>query len=744
MPAYKTTWGYSFTVPYPIRLHVAAGPNWDIFQRTDPTIIAFAFDGEKTLSRVGRNEEEQALKDWAIETAFVPGVTPPPPPPLEEMGSIRVLSHPTAANILLDGVLTGKTTTAVITTTAGLHTIGLTKPGYEHFTAPVVILPAQSFQRTYTMQPIEKPPVAPPPPPPLPPPPKVPRNIAEAIALWLTGDVPQWVLAWGDLVDWLADTFGMEIPTVERDKITGEIKLLPEGKRVLVFFSMSAPITAVEKAVHGAVAKGTVTAIRAQAKAAPTKLAADYAKLTAAQKLAVHDSLMKAGPAGEIASDAIFAITGPGLEKAGLTALPKAAKPVAKIVLAVAGLVGLKEFISWAHKELPEILAFPLRDLVTREKWKEAAVVYPTYERLVAVATTFLRATGFEDFLGMPLWQAYADGMDAQAATWKKQIAEGLAAEEPETTISVTTNVDPALANIPAVFIEKVTPFTANIAPGRYDLTVEKEGYAPKVLTVIIKEKQDNPVSVTLKPVPPEITPRAGRLEMAVYDKKTATPILASFYINDRLEKATAHALALDLVPAAYEIRFEAAGYKIWEDTVVVDENVTTKINAQMEKIPPPPIEPPPEEIPPEEIPPKVPEKGRLEVNCNVEAEILIGGQETAKKTPASFELTQGIYSVGLQAEGYVSRATTTLVKAGEPTTVFLELREEAAPPIKILLARVSIQSDPVGAKILVNGVFTGKFTPDSVLLEAGDYEIFLAKSGYKTWSTPLRLTEES
>ena len=75
---------------------------------------------------------------------------------------------------------------------------------------------------------------------------------------------------------------------------------------------------------------------------------------------------------------------------------------------------------------------------------------------------------------------------------------------------------------------------------------------------------------------------------------------------------------------------------------------------------------------------------------------------------------------------------------------VSLNLQETEAPPILVKLARISIQSAPSSAKILVNGVWTKKYTPDSVLLEAGDYELALAKSGFKTWTTPLRLTEES
>lgn len=61
------------------------------------------------------------------------------------------------------------------------------------------------------------------------------------------------------------------------------------------------------------------------------------------------------------------------------------------------------------------------------------------------------------------------------------------------------------------------------------------------------------------------------------------------------------------------------------------------------------------------------------------------------------------------------------------------EIFEEEEPE-KRTVPRIDITSTPSGAKISVDGSFTGKWTPDFVLLEPGTYEVTLDKSRFKTW----------
>ena len=114
------------------------------------------------------------------------------------------------------------------------------------------------------------------------------------------------------------------------------------------------------------------------------------------------------------------------------------------------------------------------------------------------------------------------------------------------------------------------------------------------------------------------------------------------------------------------------------------------------------------------------------------------------QNTPTKIQLEQGTYDVTLKAEGYFDETIRIWINPSETTTRAVTLTAESEPPPTELVARVSVNSSPTGAKILVNGVWTDKYTPDSDLLKAGQYEIGLTKSGYEPWYAPLNLVEES
>ena len=69
MGTFETSWGFAFSVPFFTKSLVASGPNWEIYQRTDPTLIALAFDGNVTKQTVLRNEQQAELVAWAEDNA---------------------------------------------------------------------------------------------------------------------------------------------------------------------------------------------------------------------------------------------------------------------------------------------------------------------------------------------------------------------------------------------------------------------------------------------------------------------------------------------------------------------------------------------------------------------------------------------------------------------------------------------------------------------------------------------------
>ncbi|KKK53448.1 hypothetical protein LCGC14_3094680, partial [marine sediment metagenome] len=134
-----------------------------------------------------------------------PPIEPPPvEPPTVETGSIRILSHPTGADILIDDTPTGKKTTAVITTNTGRRKITLLLDRHVQFTTFEEILPGQSFQRTYTLDPIDEPPEPPTP---------AFSPFAQLLKHFL-GEVPGWWKPIDDFARWATDNFGMDFSTI--------------------------------------------------------------------------------------------------------------------------------------------------------------------------------------------------------------------------------------------------------------------------------------------------------------------------------------------------------------------------------------------------------------------------------------------------------------------------------------------------------------------------------------------------
>lgn len=556
-------------------------------------------------------------------------------------------------------------------------------------------------------------------------------------------DVPQFLLDFDAFMGWATETFGTEMPALQRNAITGKLEKAPVGKKILFFVSMTAPIQAAQPALTGAISNMTAGEIKALARTSPTAMQTAWKAISQADKLKLHTLLQKTA-LGREASDAIFAITGPTLQKAGITNLTSTLTKIWKPLAFIGGIVGLKEAVSWFHKELPEVVGFPLRDLLRDGEYKRAAELLPAYEKLVGIAVNFLRSTGFEAFLGFPIWQGYAAGYEATLQTWKDEIAAGLLVEETGTIGITTTPTGASIMIDGKLFTYPSNTVIDKLIPGNYKITLDLEEHVTYEDTFPVEAGMQTEVKHEFDPIPSEPTPGSGQLQVAVYDYKTSQAITGTLFIKGIAEKYHLHSYALDIEPGTYEIRVEEIGYEVWEDTIAITADEVTKIRAELVKIAEIPPEPPEPDngLPPE--PPAPTEKGKLTVNANVKADIFIGGVETGQKTPSILELTQGIYSIKLKAEGYNDRSTTSLVKSGEAATVFLELFKEDAPPVTTLLARVSVNSTPTGAKILVNGVWTDKYTPDSILLKAGQYEIGLTKSGYEAWNTPLHLVEES
>jgi PEGA domain len=97
-------------------------------------------------------------------------------------------------------------------------------------------------------------------------------------------------------------------------------------------------------------------------------------------------------------------------------------------------------------------------------------------------------------------------------------------------------------------------------------------------------------------------------------------------------------------------------------------------------------------------------------------------------RTPAEIDLPSGIaHQVVLSAPGYKNWVQSVFAEPGRKLSV-----EARLEPI---LARVSVQGDPVGAEVLVDGVPRGK-APQSFELPATEHRIEVRKEGFQTFKT--------
>jgi len=695
------------------------------------------------MGRLTENELELSpdeLEAWIRggKTGTFPGE------PVVEKAFLSIDSEPAGAKVFIDNVDTGQLTWIVsIAVSPGVHNIKVSGiEGFVETQGTATAIAGKTVKITIPMAPVPigEPPTVPPVEPPTEPLPFSP--FAQLLKHFL-GAVPDWWKPIDDFTRWATENFGMDMTT----NLSAENKALYEKLGLsdkILFFGGPMSIkqvgaTAVGKQLATMTAEDFIENAARNPKATTTLLQSLAKGEFANYARGIGDNMLKR----DVLQTGVRLILDANEKSLPLAAkLIKAAPNPTHLALMTAGVLGLA---SWASTDnLLWVLVGGVRDLINAGKPEEALTAIANARSTI----TFLNSN--------PVWRFVADfwlGFQREpiiAGTFNfLDIQESIARDNlaKEKTGSIAVETTPTNASI--WINDRLNQWRSNtiiekLIPGKYQIRVELAGHITHEKEVFVREEEQTPFVHEFEIIPPDIEPRGGRYQWEAKDKKTGATIGVAWFHNGNLQKSFTTADALDVIPDTYELRFTALGYKDWEDTILVELGKTTMVLVDMEKldIPPPPPPDDDDTVTPDDG--VEPEKGRLEVSSNTQAQIFIGGQDSGFKTPHSFDLTQGIYSIKLEANGFISRSTTTLVKSGEISNVALELREKDAPPTTTRLAKVSIQSEPSSAKILVNGVWTKKYTPDSILLEAGDYEIALSKSGFETWRTPLRLVEES
>lgn len=134
--------------------------------------------------------------------------------------------------------------------------------------------------------------------------------------------------------------------------------------------------------------------------------------------------------------------------------------------------------------------------------------------------------------------------------------------------------------------------------------------------------------------------------------------------------------------------------------------------------------------------------KGKIVVKSTpAGATIYLSGAATGKVTPDTLkDLTPGVYTIKLVLANYVDTSYTVNVAGDATETINIVMKQN-------FRGNLNIKSTPVGAQIWLNGVNTGKVTPDTLnYLAVGTHSVKLVKDTYfdSTFSVQVNLNQTS
>ena len=265
-------------------------------------------------------------------------------------------------------------------------------------------------------------------------------------------------------------------------------------------------------------------------------------------------------------------------------------------------------------------------------------------------------------------------------------------------------------------------------------ITVEARsgGFTPSVDTYTLAAGLNPTQTLELRREPgaaPAGLPARGTVNI------TTVPRQAKIYLdNEYTFQFTDTLLAVDA--GKHRVTLKLEGYEDYAQDVEVADGQSTSISRNMVKIP----------VPAEEEKP-LPQLGFLTVDANVPSTIYEFGAVVIIQTPGTVELQQGFHDIIAKSPDHENAKKTVQVLSGKTTVTKLELLAKVPEEIKAGETvtgaphyKISVRSTPEGAKVLINGEFSGEWTPAIIRLLPGNYTMSLVKSGFNEFFIPLEL----
>ena len=267
-------------------------------------------------------------------------------------------------------------------------------------------------------------------------------------------------------------------------------------------------------------------------------------------------------------------------------------------------------------------------------------------------------------------------------------------------SISVTS--DPAGADIyiDGIGTGLVTPFTlSDVTPGSHVVKVSLAGYMDAEQEVIVIAGSSKIAQFTLVPIS-----QTGSIAV------TSTPSGAEIWIDGKdTGKVTPY--TFDKAPGDYDVYVTLNGYQTpAARSVSVIAGQTSSADFSVEPI--------------------LTGTGSIKVtSARSGAAIYLDGENTGKFTPDIVtDVPIGNHEVYVILEGHnIPDAKTVEVELGDKVNVHFILKSDTPE-----YGSIKVTSAPAGATIFLDGVNTGKFTPDTITdVTVGNHAIYITFSGY-------------
>lgn len=290
----------------------------------------------------------------------------------------------------------------------------------------------------------------------------------------------------------------------------------------------------------------------------------------------------------------------------------------------------------------------------------------------------------------------------------------------------------PGAASVECVAGERIE----ELNPGRYQVSLRAEGYAPRVEELQIRTAQDLRVDFRLEALPPPLVRMA--LEASPADTEVDCPVCPGGL--RRLGPLGGHR-DLELPPGSYRFHFSRAGFLDYlEEVTLVAGSPGPTLRVELDPVPPPPPTrrvlqptrraPPPTRAPTPSTPtrrvPPEPRTGTLVVETVPSGvEILVDGKSKGS-SPLTLEVPSGSRRIQLGLRGFVTETHALQVEIGRTSRLRHSMIRQ--------MAALDVTSDPAGARVLIDGKSVGNTPLLGKKFPVGKVRIVVKLAGYDDW----------